>query len=136
MPFYLLIFTVIFLNACSPMPDQPLKNTYWSLTELRGEDVVQFEHQPDIHLLFHINDPSLQGSDGCNRFKGNYVQKDGSFHFGPLASTLMFCEKGMEQSTDVLKILNETDRILIIENQLILFRADIEIARFEAKEDY
>ena len=118
------------------MPDKALKSTYWSLTELRGEDVVQFKHQLDIHLLFHINNSSLQGSDGCNRFKGNYVRKENSFHFGPFASTLMFCEKRMEQSAEFLQVLHQTDNIKIIENQLILFHDDLEIARFEAKDDY
>lgn len=136
MKFYLLLLSIVLLNACSPLPDKPLKETYWSLSELRGEEPVQYERHPQIHLLFHINNASLHGSDGCNRIKGTYVQKEGSFHFGPLASTMMYCEDGMKQSNDFLQVLQETDRIQITGNTLILFHADIEIARFEAKNDY
>lgn len=136
MPFYLLICTLLFLNACSPMPDMELKNTYWSLAEINGKEVTYAEHQPEAHLVFHINDTSLHGSDGCNRFQGSYIQTQDAFRFQALASTKMACAEGMEQADKFLKVLKETDNIDISGNQLIFYHLQAEIARFEAKEDY
>jgi len=136
MPFYLLLFSFIFLCACSPQANAPLKNTYWSLSELRGENIVKVEHQPTIHLIFHINDASLQGSDGCNRFQGEYLQNGTTFSFKKLNSTRISCTEERTQSADFMQVLHQTDRIQIKGDQLILFSADIEIARFEGKEDY
>jgi heat shock protein HslJ len=129
---------LIFLTSgCfSPDPATPLKNTYWSLIELNGESSDNADHQPEVHLIFHLNDKSLHGSDGCNRIQASYTHDGKSFRFETIASTRMYCKEGMEQASQFLKALTKTDRIEIQEDHLILYSADIEIARFEAKEAF
>jgi heat shock protein HslJ len=135
---FLLGMILIFLiSGCfSPDPKTPLKNTYWRLIELNGEDSNNADHQPEVHLVFHINDKSLHGSDGCNRIQANYIQNDESFTFETITSTRMYCEEGMDQANIFLQALAKTDRIEIQENHLIFFSANVEIARFEAKEAF
>lgn len=136
MPFYLLIFSIFFFSACSPVPDTPLKNTYWSLVELQGENISNVSHQPKIHLLFHLNDKSLHGSDGCNSIQASYTDDEKGFSIGSVISTRMQCEEGIDQARMFLEALSKTDRMEIYEDQLIFYSSDIEIARFEAKEDF
>lgn len=113
-----------------------LKNTYWGLSELNGKTPLAIDNQPPIHLLFHLNDSSLHGSDGCNNISADYIRAGDSFSFKDIISTAMFCEEAVAQSSDFLQVLDKTDHIEIQGNQLILFHENVEIARFEAKEDY
>jgi heat shock protein HslJ len=125
------------ISGCfSPDPATPLKNTYWSLVELSGEDSSNADHQPEVHLVFHLNDKSLHGSDGCNRIQADYTYDKKNFRFETITSTRIYCEEGMDQASAFLKALAKTDRIEIQEDYLILYSADIEIARFEAKEAF
>jgi len=131
------IMFIFLLSGCfSPDPATPLKNTYWSLIELNGEGSSNAEHQPEVHLVFHINDNSLHGSDGCNRIQADYIRNEKGFKFETIISTRMYCEEGMDQAYIFLQALAQTDRIEIQEDHLILYSADIEIARFEAKEAF
>ena len=131
-----IILSFLASGCFSPDPATPLKNTYWSLIELNGEDSTNADHQPEVHLIFHINDNSLHGSDGCNRIQAGYTNDEKSFRFETIASTRMYCKEGMEQASLFLKALTKTDRIGIEEDHLILYSADIEIARFEEKEAF
>ncbi len=135
--FYPLFLSLMLFSACStPQPDQPLKNTYWSLEELYAQDREYFDHQPDLHLVFHINDHSLHGSDGCNQIKANYKQTAQNFHFLAITSTQIACPQGEVQSQRFIQALEETDQIDVDENVLMLYHNGLEIARFEAKEAY
>jgi len=136
MPVYVLIFLLIFTACSSPLAHPPLKNTYWSLTELNGKEIIHVERQPSPHLLFHINDKSLHGSDGCNQLQGSYTQKEKAFSFEKISLTQMYCHERMLQAAEFLQVLKKTNRLKIEQNQLILFHTDSEIARFEVKEDY
>ncbi len=133
----LAVFMLVILEGCfGPDLNKPLKSTYWSLTELNDEDVSSISSQPEIHLVFHVNDNTFHGSDGCNRIQGSYTQDERTFKFERIASTKMYCEEGMDQAHDFLNVLNETNQIKIEEDHLILYAADIELARFEAKDEY
>jgi len=131
-----LLFIFSFTACFDPTPPTALKNTYWSLTELHDKDAQHFEHQAEIHLIFHINNNSLHGSDGCNLIYGKYSKDKNNFSIDEISKGEVVCKEGMEQANEFLHILTKTDRIKIVENNLIFYHADIEIARFEAKEDY
>lgn len=69
------------LSACSGSPAggfEPVGT--WGSTE---------EGQPSLVLE---KDGSLHGSDGCNRLMGSYEVDGDDLVFGPLASTMMFCQ--------------------------------------------
>lgn len=128
---------LISIGGCfEPDTSKPLKNTYWSLMELNGEDSSNISSQPEVHLIFHTNDNTFHGSDGCNRVNGNYIRDKEVFKFESIISTRMYCEEGMDQANAFLQALSKTKQIEIEENHLILYAADIELARFEAKDEY
>ena len=128
---------ILLLSACSgPLPTKSLKSTYWALVELNKEDSLNFDGQPDVHLIFHINDNSLHGSDGCNSIRADYTRQKEAFAFKNIISTRMACNKGKKQAEEFLLALKQTDRLQIRENEMILYHKEEQIARFEAKEEY
>ena len=131
---FILLFS---LTGCfEPAPNKPLESTYWRLIELNSEDSSNISSQPEVHLVFHINDNTLHGSDGCNRIQGSYTKDEDQFKFEDIISTRMYCAEGMDQANAFLIALTQADTIKIEENYLILYDADIELARFEAKDEY
>jgi len=125
------------MASCSaPAPAKPLKSTYWSLIQLNDQDSQNISHQPSLHLIFHINDNSLHGNDGCNTLTANYVQGKESFRFTNILSSKIICEEGSEQAQAFLLVLKDTNQLLIEEDQMFLYHNEQEIARFEAEEDY
>jgi len=133
----ILLFLFLIFSACSSItPNAALKNTYWSLVELNNQDSSNAEHQPEVHLLFHLNDKSLHGSDGCNQIRATYTKEGEHFNFHEIISTRLFCEEGMDQAQAFLQALGKTDQLVIIENEMFLYQNGLKIAVFEAKEDY
>ncbi len=136
-PILIAAFVLMSLDGCfGPDVNKPLKRTYWGLTEINGNDTENVSSQPEVHLVFHANDNTFHGSDGCNRIQGSYTQEEESFKFERIASTKMYCEHGMDQADAFMQVLTKTMRIKIEEDHLILYTADIELARFEANDAY
>ena len=127
----LFLSTVLFYG-CAVHPNKPLKNTYWVLTQMHDEDSQKFEHQPAVHIVFHLNDNTFHGSDGCNRINGSYKKDKNNFTIAKIVSTRMMCQQGMKQAHLFLQTLTKTDRIKIKEDEMVLYSKDVEVARFEA----
>ena len=74
-----------------------LLDTYWKLTRLQNQPVIAFDGQREPSLtLASGNDPSVSGSDGCNRMIGSFQLKANKLKFSKMASTMMACPAGME----------------------------------------
>lgn len=58
-------------------------------------------------------DGSLNGFGGCNNFFGSYELKDESIQIGPLGSTMMACDKGMNQESLVMNALQLATQVTI-----------------------
>ncbi len=56
-------------------------------------------------------DGNLSGSGGCNNFSTTYELNNDEITVGPIASTMMFCEKGMDQESAVFAALQSAYRI-------------------------
>jgi heat shock protein HslJ len=121
------------LGACSsPKANVPLKDTFWSLQELNGEDPINSDSSPEIQLIFHINDNSLSGNDGCNKLFGKYTKDEDKFKTSQLISTRMFCDGKMKQAQLFLNSLSKSNKIKIKEDKLIFYNGDIELMNFKA----
>ena len=57
-------------------------------------------------------DGSLSGSGGCNNYHATYQLSGDQLTIGPIASTKMACEKGMDQESAVLAGLQNARRIV------------------------
>ncbi len=135
--FLLFLLSLSLFTGCfEPDPNTPLKNTHWQLIEMHEQSPEHFENQPAVHLVFHLNNSTFHGSDGCNRINGHYTKDRNNFTMDKIVSTRMLCQAGMNQANEFLHILTKVDRIKIVENNLILYHSDVEIARFEAVESY
>ena len=136
MPYFSLLLTLVLFCACSSTTSpKPLKRTYWSLVELNGHNTQNEDHQPPSHLLFHVNDNTLHGSDGCNSIQANYTQKGENFHFTSIHTSKIICKEGSTQAKEFLKTLQKTSRFIIDNNEMFFYNKEEEIAHFEAKED-
>lgn len=131
------LFLLLFFSACFDIEGPiVLKNTHWGLTEIKGESSENVEHQPEAHLVFHLNDRSFHGSDGCNRINGTYIQEKDHFSFNRVISTKMYCKEGMEQAQHFLEQLEKTNGAKMIDDVFILFRNNKELLRFIEQENY
>ncbi len=70
---------------------ETLENSYWRLTELRGEPVETTQGQREAHLVLHPEEQRVAGATGCNQLSGRYQLEDDQLSFGPLATTRMAC---------------------------------------------
>lgn len=131
--FFLLLSLTGCFDAEAPIV---LKNTHWGLTEIKGETSENAEHQPEAHLVFHLNDKSFHGSDGCNRINGTYIHEKDHFSFNNVISTRMYCKEGMDQAQYFVEQLEKVNGAKIIDNIFILFRNNKELLRFIEQENY
>jgi heat shock protein HslJ len=60
------------------------------------------------------------GRGGCNRFFGSYSIEESVIRFGPMASTLMYCEETMAVENAFLKALGEVDEFLVEQDVIVL----------------
>lgn len=77
------------------VPDASLTGTYWKVVAIEGQPV---ELEPDMREPHLILDGSghAKGFGGCNRYFGSFEQVENSLTLGPLGSTRMACEHGMD----------------------------------------
>ena len=108
------------LAACGILKrDSDLKGTAWSLIEINGQPILEGSAPT---LIFE--DDQAGGSGSCNTFGGEYNAKNGKLSFGPIASTLMYCEDFMDQETAFLAALGEAEGYLIKAGDLQILGPD------------
>ncbi len=69
-------------------------------------------------------DGKLSGNVGCNGFGGDYSVDGNKITFGPIASTLMFCENVAEQESGTLAVFQESATFVLDGNMLTITSAD------------
>jgi heat shock protein HslJ len=133
----ILLIPLLFFSCASPQEKTAMKGTYWSLVELYEEEPELPSNTPPMHLIFHLNDHSVHGNDGCNAFKGVYHVEKNSLKFTQLLSTRKFCADIMHYSDNFLKALAATQSFQIQEQTLSLLdeKQNI-IVEFEAQQAY
>ena len=120
----LLALTLIILAACSPTPKVELAGE-WKLVSY-GDAVHPTAALPDVDTSIKFDNGQLSGNVGCNSFGGSYKIKGDRITFGPMMSTLMFCELVSIQEHDVLAVLSDGAdlKIQLSGNTLTLTSAD------------
>ena len=88
-----------------------LTETYWKLTELMGEPIVQATGtKTEMHLVLKKEGNLVYGNGGCNSFRGSYTLLEGNrLSFSQLAGTLMACIN-MEKETAFMEVLQKIGR--------------------------
>ena len=98
----------------------------WTLTSLDGQPVVA---GTTITAEF-TSESRVAGSSGCNRYTGRAQADSGRLSVGPLASTLMACERDgvMAQEARYLTLLQAATRYTIAGGELRLGSSATETA--------
>lgn len=117
----LLIMMALFLAACGAFGSSAeLEGTSWKLVEIAGQPVVT----GSTPTLSFDEQGQAGGNGSCNSFGGEYQAGNGKLTFGPLMSTLMYCENTMEQETAYLAALQEAAGYEIKDGTLLILDAN------------
>lgn len=102
------LFILLIVAACSGGTSASVVGT-WSLVSY-GPPSEQVAAVPDVGTSIEFTDKGeVLGNVGCNGFGGEYEVDGDTFTFGPIVSTLMFCEGPVgEQETVTLSVLQES----------------------------
>jgi heat shock protein HslJ len=118
-----LIGISILLHACAITKtglDEPLVDRYWRAVEIAGNPVAVINNRAEPHFVLDSHQHT-HGSDGCNRFNGEYASAQG-LSFGRLASTRMACVAAVDaMSRDFTSALSKTANYRISGRQMVLF---------------
>jgi heat shock protein HslJ len=116
----LLMILALFLVACGALGSgAELEGTSWNLVEIAGQPVVTGSN-PSLGF----EQGQAGGNGSCNSFGGSYEAGNGKLTFGPLMSTLMYCEDVMEQETAYLAALQEAAGYEIKDGILLILDAN------------
>jgi len=116
-----------------------LTGTDWRLTRYdNGKQALVAPLRGTAPDLMLGDDGSLQGTSGCNRFRGGYTLNRDWLAFGPIASTRKVCPEppgAMEQESAYLRALESVAKYRIEGGELTLLNGDGRpAAKFRAAE--
>ena len=109
---------MIVLSACAGGSSASVEGQ-WKLVSYNQTPAVA-----DIETSIEFKDGQMSGNVGCNGFGGEYKVNGDSIEFGPVMSTMMFCENVAEQESTVLVTLQEKTSFVIDGNILTITSAD------------
>ena len=109
----------------------PLGDREWVLVAIgdKTDAVVGAGGQP-VTIRFDVADSRVNGFGGCNRYTGSYEMDGSKLTFGPLASTKMFCEQGIEVEDKFLPALGSVQTWKLAGPELVLETAGVAVLRF------
>lgn len=111
---------MLFINRQSPA----MLGSGWVLKSLvtpDGEIPVSPASAPLLNLS---EDKSMKGNGGCNNIFSEFTAEDGRIEFGPIGSTMMYCDGLMDVEASYTLALEEVSRYEIISDQLVLSSED------------
>ncbi len=120
----LFFVTAFALAACSPSASVSIVGE-WTLASY-GDPSSPTPAASDVETsIIFGEDGQVNGTAGCNGFGGEYSVGDGTIAFGPLVSTLMFCEgPAGEQETVLFNVFFETATFIVDGDTLTITSAD------------
>ena len=99
---FLLVLTVLTLTACASVSTPDLTGA-WALVSY-GDASHPTAALPGVDTSIQFKDGQMSGNVGCNGFGGEYKLDGNTLAFGPVMSTLMFCEATSDQEQGVLAL--------------------------------
>jgi heat shock protein HslJ len=118
------------LHKVAQMVTPPLEGIRYLLVELAGSPVpLPTGGQRPYFVL--SKDGEVSGFGGCNRFFGQYGNKNGHFDLSKLASTMMACPE-LELESKLLATLEAADRYEQVGTSLFLYQGNAMLAKFRS----
>lgn len=121
--FFLGLLTMIALAACADGEGSPSIEGQWELVSY-GPVSKQIPALPDVETSFEFMDGQMSGNVGCNGFGGEYSIKGDQIEFGPVMSTMMYCEEIAEQESSTLAVFQETASFVLDGDTLTIKSTD------------
>ena len=120
----LFVLSGVILAACSGGTANSVVGT-WRLDSY-GSPGNTTPAAPDVDTsIVFKEDGKIEGNVGCNGFGGDYTVEGNMITFGPIVSTLMFCEGSVgDQETTTLNVLAETVSYTIEGDTLTITSSD------------
>jgi heat shock protein HslJ len=109
-----------------PADPQVLMIPRWFLNSLTldGQKIEVMPDQQAVTIQFE-GGGKANGTGSCNSFFADYgAGMDGSLKFGPVGSTKMACDSGMDQENAYFTALEKVERFEIVDGNLRLFSTD------------
>ena len=119
----LILLAAFILAACSGGSSASIQGD-WNLVSVSGP-AAQLTVDPQVETLITFGaDGKLSGNVGCNSFGGDYTVDGNALTFGPVASTLMFCQETAEQEAITLAVFQEKATFVLDGDTLTITSAD------------
>ena len=116
------LLVLLILSACTSGSSTSVEGQ-WKLISLGGP-VSQITVDPQIETSIDFDAGNLSGNVGCNGFGGEYTVDGNTLTFGPIMSTMMFCEEFAVQESMTLSVLHEKATYELKGNTLTITSAD------------
>lgn len=113
---------ILALTACAGDSPATIEGG-WKLVSY-GPSSGQVPAAPDVETSIEFKDGQMSGNVGCNGFGGEYSMKGDQIEFGPVMSTMMYCEAVAEQESSTLAVFQETAGFVLDGNTLTITSAD------------
>jgi len=113
------LVVIFVLTACAGGTTASIEGQ-WILVSYNGLTAV-----PDVETSIEFKDGQMSGNVGCNGFGGEYSVAGNAITFGPVMSTMMFCEGPVgDQESATLTVLQEKTSFVIDGNTLTITSTD------------
>jgi heat shock protein HslJ len=86
------LLMILVLAACASGEGSPSIEGQWALVSY-GPVSGQISAMTDVETNIEFTNGQMGGNVGCNGFGGEYTVEGGTIAFGPVMSTMMFCEE-------------------------------------------
>ena len=118
------LLVLFVLAACAGGTSASI-NGQWKLVSY-GSVSSQTPAAPNVDTTIEFkSDGKLSGNVGCNGFGGDYKVKGDTITFGPVMSTMMFCEGPVgDQEMGTLAVLKESAKFVLDGDNLTITSAD------------
>jgi len=124
----LLVCSLLFC-ACSStntssadINEKPATGTMWYLKKIHMPSGVQeIKAGSDVFLRFDTEKTSAGGKGGCNSYGSDYTINGDNISFKNIFSTKMFCENFQQQEDNFFKQLQQVNKYVIKDGQLLLY---------------
>lgn len=116
------LLAMLVLAACAGGSPASIEGG-WKLVSY-GPTSGQVSAAPDVETSIAFMDGQMSGNVGCNGFGGEYSIKGDQIEFGPVMSTMMYCEAVAEQESSTLAVFQETAGFVLDGDTLTITSAD------------
>jgi len=117
------LLIVFALAACTGGSPASIQGQ-WKLISY-GPSSSQTPAAADVETSFEFNSEGrMNGNVGCNGFGGDYTVDGDTITFGPVMSTMMFCENVADQESATLAVLQEKTTFVLDGNLLTITSGD------------